>query len=540
MTDGGPAARCSLPAAPRLRRGVCERRGMDTLSCSAAMARPPGLIPAPPPTHQLQRRLYKCPHTGAVRVALTRVAPVPPDMGEPAGDKNFSTVLRRLHATKCNARVRQLPRRRLPTVAATAKVATAATSALDSGAAAPARPTGCTVPETSCRFGSRQTARTLAAEQERGAAVSVAREVVDSVLEACIADIGFEALLADGEARLDNAHRAVRSARVHDGCGYLQHAKERFVERMNTPVDDPKQHSPDSRMEHTPHEGGARLVDSHLHHTPPHAWGFATEEHAEHDRRAVTPRAIDAHRQRSARRRIGLLSAIDPWATTAPADGGAACKSRQHSPVQSLKAKVAVHKRVAAQVRGGGITARIWAPHSTPETRRAPDPVARPFPFAGTKPFPATTRDHYIYPSVPNHYHLACETASDHAKGDSMTPLGEAKYTSVQVKQVDRRRIVHVSHTEVGHAAQQLLRNGTRFRWETNASGRVVVATPATPTSVPACSAGQAWAAAVEHPLPKREFPHSWDRGEWFYEKLGTPLTVRHLLSAGAVKQNIG
>ena len=121
-----------------------------------------------------------------------------------------------------------------------------------------------------------------------------------------------------------------------------------------------------------------------------------------------------------------------------------------------------------------------------------------------------------------------------------MTPLGEAKYTSVQVKQVDRRRIVHVSHTEVGHAAQQLLRNGTRFRWETNASGRVVVATPATPTSVPACSAGQAWAAAVEHPLPKREFPHNWDSGEWFYEKLGTPLTVRHLLSAGAVKQNIG
>ena len=123
-------------------------------------------------------------------------------------------------------------------------------------------------------------------------------------------------------------------------------------------------------MEHTPHEGGARLVDSHLHHTPPHEWGFATEEHAEHDRRAVTPRAIDAHRQRSARRRIGLLSAIDPWATTAPADGGAACKSRQHSPVQSLKAKVAVHKRVAAQVRGGGITARIWAPHSTPVSFR--------------------------------------------------------------------------------------------------------------------------------------------------------------------------
>jgi hypothetical protein len=523
------------------------------VSCVAvpveSMARPPGLIPAPPPEHQLQRRLHMCPHTGAVRVALTRVAPVPPDRGVPADGKDFSTVLRRLHAAKCHGRVRQLPRRRLPIVAATAKAATEATSVPDSAASAPARPISRVAPRTSSRFGSRTAAGTLAAERGHEAAASIAREVVDNVLEACIADIGFEGLLADGEARVGSAHRAVRSARVHDGCGYLRHAKERLVERMNTPcVDVPKQDSPDSRMEYTPREGGPPLQDSHLHHTPPRAWGFATEQTAEHHCRAVTPRAIDVHRQRSARRRMELFSAIDPLATTATASGAGA-ESRPYSPAQSLKAKLAAHKRVAVKVRGGGIlTARVWAPQSTPETRRALDPVARPFPFAGTKPLPATTRDHYVYPAVPNHYHLASESASDHANGNGTTSLSEATYTSVQLKQVDRRRVAHVSHTEAAHAAQHMLRNGPNFRWEKGTSGGLVVAIPSIPASarstlsgvLPARSAGHAWAAAVEHPLPERDYLNSWGSGDGLRERLETPLTVRHLLSAGAIKQNVG
>ena len=513
-------------------------------------------MPTPPPKHQLQRRLHTCPHTGSVRVALTRSAPVPPDTDVclPGAacveqEKSFGDVLLRLHATKCNARVRQLPRHRLPTVAATAKAGTGAmASASDSAAAVPARPTSREA--LTCRLEqSRRAARTLSAEQARGTAVSVAQEAVDNALEACIADFGFKIMLAHGETRVRSAHLAVRSARVHDGCGYVRHAKERLIARMKTQKG-VSNHSLDSYTERTPH-AGANLPNSYMHHTPPREWGFATRQTAESH--AVTPRAFDAQRQRNARRHVGLPSAMGLWAIsdTGGGDGtaaAAAALTRRNSPTQSLAAKVAARKRVPG--RGDGIlTVRVWAPQSTPDTRRVPDPVARPFLFAGTNPFPATARDHYDYPTVPNHYHLAVEIAADRADGNSggSPPLEQADYTSVQLEQLNKRRVIHVSHTEAAHAVHQLLRDGTSSRWVQSASGRVVVATPTKENAsnrlggvLPVPSVGCAWAAAIEHPLTERDYLHS--RGgvdERRRVRLERPLTVRHLLSAGAIKQNV-
>lgn len=519
------------------------------------MAALPGLTPVPPPECQLQRRLHKCPHTGIVRVAFSRVGPVPSNTDVACDSStSLSAVLRQLHTSKCDARVRQLPRRRLPTVAASAKAAaTASECSKYTAAVTPASRSS--APRFEDR---RQVARTLAAEQGRGAAISIAQELVHEVLETCIADFGFESLLADGEARVDSADRAVRSTRVHDGCGYLRHAKDRIMVRMTTPDAGPRQQqSPALRMVCTPHEDAA--PNSHLHHTPPTEWGFATKQQAGHDDRALTPRAIDAQQQRYARRRIDVARAMDRWDAVTITDAGGAVETTRSSqrPVHNLvqharspKALLAARK-ATGRTRGSAVlTARVWASQSTARPRCMPDPVARPFPFAGTKPFPATVRDQYIYPTVPNHYHLAVEAAVAQTNGNDRppTPLGEASYKSVQFTQLDRRRVGRSSHMEAAHVAEQLLRSGPSSRWVHSPTGRLVVTSATTSPNagassigvLPTRSAGQAWTAAVEHPLTERDNTYNRGGDDDGGGKLETPLTVRHLLSAGAFRQLIG
>jgi hypothetical protein len=530
---------------------------------------PGGLVPAPPPDHRLQRRLFKCPHTGAVRMAFSRTGPsAPATCSAPAAPpcSPMGTALLQLHASKCSARVRQLPRRRLPNVAAVA--AAAVSAGAGETREEPARKSHTVIRSTSART----LAKTLAAEHGRGAAATVARELVGAVVDAVVADFAFEDLLAGGEARVSAAERAARSARVHDGHGYRCHAKERLMERMNTPGRASTARSSAQRMASTEDASTSQQASRPARYgrpppTPPADWGFATADlttevamEVGHRARESTPRATDAARQRYARQRIGLQSAVEPW-TAAAASGhssGAPQPRQPRQPRQARQARqphephepqphvgrprpqfAAPTARVSVPAglpRGRAVlTARVWARQSTPETRRVPDPVARPFPFAGSSPFPATARDDYVYPAIPNHYHLALKVAADHGDDRPSTPLGEASYASVQIAQFAERRVAHGSHTQAAHAVEQLLRarEGPSSRWVKTPTGRFVVASATKPAKVGSMHwAEQAWNAAIEQPLGVR----GCSRGSSGGGLVATPLTVRHLLSAGAIK----
>ena len=550
---------------------------MSPLSAAPAPRRVrSGLRPRPPPAHQLQRRLYTCPHTKAVRVALSRTAPPARAAAEPE-DGSFGAAMRQLHAIKCSARLRQLPHRRLPHVAMAASTAAAAVDhgrASTADGSAAGRASTAQRPRPSASRGATTIARTLAAEQGRGAAVMVARELVDDVVDGVVAAFGFAELWEDGEARVSTAESAVQSARVHDHHGYRVAAKDRLIERIHTPgsLHNSGRSAGGSAACGASTRRGQAAPESEQPRsewvaTPPADWGFVMQPDglpsaAAGADRASNPWAIDSARQRHARRRIGLLSAMDPWATDTAAVGPSVyapygedyAQQQPHAPSQPPKPPP-VHRLSAAsravRIRGSAVlSAKMWANRSTPEAKRVPDPVARPYPFAGRNPAAAKAADEYVYPAVPANYHLSYKPDSDIAR--QSTPLGEASYSNIQVEKLQssagpvqlHRRTVKGHHTPGAHARAELLREGPSSKWIRSSTGRLVIDSAAVVNrtrsvgvsaresgQLPRHFAGKAWAAAMDYPVTER----GYSRGS--AGLVETPLTMRHVLqSAGAMR----